>query len=1036
MSFVHLHVHSPYSFLDGAGRIADLVVAAAEQGMPALALTDHDSLGGAVQFVRACRAAGIKPLLGAEVTLEGGHHLTLLARGPEGYRNLCRLLSRAHLNNPRGRPAASLGDLAFFGEDLIALSGCRRGEIPSLVLRRRFREARDAALKYLKIFGPDRFFLELQNTMRPGDLALNRYLYQLAGHLKIKTVATNNVHYVRREDFRIHDLLTCVRHGIALEDPHPGRPLNAENYLKSAQEMALLFKAYPEALRQTLALAETCRPALEPQSCWRPTYPVPAGTTAAALLRHLTFEGAAARYGRVGPELVARLEHELEVITRLGYEDYFLIAWDLVRYARERGIACAGRGSAADSAVAYCLGLTEVDAFARGLLFERFLSLERAEKPDIDIDFDARYRDEVAAYVCRRYGEERVAAVATYATYRARSAVRDLGKAMGFKPGELDRLAKRLPYHLCADEIEGALDFFPELKDPAFRTPRYRELYRYCAAVAGLPRHPGTHLGGLIVAGVPLAQIVPLQRAAKGVVVAQWDKHDVEELGLFKCDLLSLRILSALEDTVAAVRQSQPAFDPAAIPEDDAATFELLHRGETVGVFQLESPAQRALQVRLEAQNMEDLVASVALIRPGPIKGNMVEPFINRRLGREPVVYLHPRLRPILEKTYGLILFQEQAIAVATEVAGLTPGEADRLRRAMSRSRSRREMEAIGREFVARAVANGLDEATARAIFAAIEGYASYGFCEAHAAAFAVTAYRTAYLARHHPAPYFAALLSHQPMGYYAAHTLVTVARNRGVGILPPDVNKSAAAFTVEGGAIRTGLTRVRGLSRRTLQALLRAREEGDFADLADFCRRVPAAEDEVTNLILAGAFDGLHPNRRATLWAFRAARKERAVSARGGHPHGSLTSAPGFPPDGVPDFSPAQKIYLEWRVLGFATGPHPMAPWRPVLARRGYLTARELAAVPHGQRVKVAGLPVAPHRPPTRSGRVVVFLSLEDETGLADVTVFEDRYHRYGALIFTDRPVPLAVHGTVQREGCGAGLVAEKILPFPVETG
>ncbi|MDI6907826.1 MAG: DNA polymerase III subunit alpha [Thermoanaerobacterales bacterium] len=1024
-SFVHLHVHSSFSFLDGASPVEDLAAAAAAAGMPALALTDHDNVSGAVRFHRCCRAAGIKPIQGTEVTLANGCHLVLLADGPEGYAALCRLLTRAHLENPRGAPRVGWDALAEAAREtpcLYALSCCRRGEVPGLVLAGRLREAEDAARRYRRLFGR-RFYLELIQDLTPGARDLNRRLAELAQCLGLETVATNNVHFAERDGFPVHDLLTCARTDTALEDVHPERRLNDQLYLKGPAAMEALFREHPRAVANALSLAETIRPALEQDVSRLPRYPLPPGWEAFTLLRHLVRRGAEKRYGCADGEVGARLEHELAVIGRLGFADYFLVAWDTARWARRQGIRCAGRGSAADSAVAYCLGITAVDPIARGLLFERFLSLERAGKPDIDIDFDARRRDEVAAYVSERYGgAAHVAWVATYQTYRARSAIRDLGRVLGMDEAFLDRLAKRMPPFLPADAIEEALEHYPELRDPAFHTGPCRRLYRYCAAVAGFPRFLGTHLGGLVLSGMPLAAVSPLQKAAKGVEIVQFDKDDVDELGLMKFDLLSLRALSAVEEAVENIRRADPSFDYDRLPEDDPRTYAMLRAGETVGVFQLESPAQRALQARLGASGMEDIVAGLALIRPGPIKGNMVDPYIARRQGREPVRFAHPALELILGKTYGVVLFQEQVIAIATAVAGFSPGEADRLRRVMSHHRSGREMEAIGEEFVSRAVANGVDEAVAREIFAGIRGYASYGFCEAHAAAFAVTAYRTAYLARHRPAEYFAALLSNQPMGFYNPNTLCVVARRRGVRILPPDINRSRERFTVEDGAIRVSLGRVRELSVGTLAALLAEREaKGPFASLEDFLARVRVARDEAASLILCGAFDALHPNRRVLL-----ARLGAAPPGTAGDKSALFAADAGRPAEG-PDFSAAEKRRLEYEVLGIYIHGHPLEERRAELASRGYLSSAGVGRAVDGQRVRVAGLVVRPHRPPTRSGRTVVFFSLEDEYGLADVTVFEDCYRRSGWVLFAGAEA-VGVRGVVRRRGGGAAVVAEEI--------
>ncbi|MBE3581429.1 MAG: DNA polymerase III subunit alpha [Thermoanaerobacteraceae bacterium] len=1018
--FVHRHVHSCFSFLDGASFPEALVQRAAEMGMAALALTDHSNVSGAPRFYRAAAQAGIKPIQGAEVVLEGGYHLTLLATGPQGYANLCRLLTRAHLSHPRGHPRCSWSDLEEHREGLIALSGCRKGEVPSLILERKYAAAREAALRYKSLWR-NFFYLELQDTLLPGNRALNRALVELGETLEIPLVATNNVHYVQKGNFPVHDILTCIRLGITLEEVHPHRALNDENYLKSSGEMAELFSFCPQALQNTLRIAAICRPVFDEGRGLLPRFPLPAGRSAEAFLRELVYRGAAERYPRLTPEIEERLQKELGVISRLGFADYFLITWDIVNYARSQGIRCAGRGSAGASAVAYCLGLTEVDPIIRSLAFERFMSLERAEKPDIDIDFDSRHRDLVAAYVYRKYGEEHVAAVATYVTYRARSAVRDVGKVFGYPPEEIDALAKTIPY-IPADQILPALDRFPELRRGPWKEEKYRRLFHFCGRLAGLPRHLGTHLGGLVVAGRPVADISPLQLAAKRVKICQLDRDDVEDIGLVKIDLLSLKALTVLEEAYREISKSEPGFAYEKIPLDDRATYRLLNAGRTVGVFQLESPAQRSLQTRLKAEDIEDVVASLALIRPGPINGNMVEPFIARRQGLEPISYLHPSLQPVLEKTYGVVLFQEQVIAIASEVAGFTPGEADRLRRLMTHGRSLQEMREIGEEFVRQAVAKGIEEKTARDIFSCLEGYASYGFCEAHAAAFATTAYWTAYLSAHYPAYFFASLLNCQPMGYYSPATLANEARTRGIKFLPPDVNLSGDRFTVEGDkAIRIPLSRVKGMRKETLARILEARRAAPFSSLPDFYHRTRTERDTLENLILCGAFDTLHPNRKALLaWL--------PEIARDSSPQITLNLGP--PPD-TADFPPEEKHLLEYEVLGLEIDKHFMGFWRARLSAEGYIPVGEALKTTHGRWVKVAGWPVRPHRPPTRSGKTVVFFSLEDETGLLDVTVFEDIYHKYGHLLFRPETVPLKVAGIIQRKGAGVTLVAREIFPF-----
>ena len=1018
--FVHLHVHSPFSFLDGASRIEELVQAAVEMGMPALALTDHNGLSGAVRFHKRATAAGLKPIIGAEVTLEGGHHLTLLAQDPEGYASLCRLLTQAHLSQPRLQPAASLAALREQQAGLLALSGCRRGEVPSLLLARRYREAEAAARRYVEIFG-ERFFLELQQLLLPGGVRLAADLAELGKHLGVEVVATNNVHYLRPDGFRLHDVLTCARTLTTLEEVHPERPLNAQEYLRSPAETEAQFAEYPEALARAEAIAERCEPALQPGRYRFPEYPTAPGETAAGTLARLALRGARQRYRPVTEEVAARLRHELSVIRELRFENYFLAVWDLLQFANQKDIRYAGRGSAADSLVAYCLGITRVDPVARGLLFERFMSLERAAPPDIDVDFQAERRDEVTQFLTERYGQEHVATVATYNTFQARSAVRDLGKAIGLSPEDIDRLAKRLPY-LSADAIEGAFARVPELRDSHLATERYRLLVELCRMAAGYPRHLSTHLGGVVVTGDPITNISPLQMAAKGVAVIQFDKDDVEDLGLVKLDLLCLRMLSAVDQSVRSIQSRDRRFDYDTIPHDDRATYDLIASTETVGMFQLESPAQRALHARLQPNRYEDLVAAVALIRPGPVQANMVTPYLERRAGREPVTYLHPALERILAKTYGVVLFQEQVIEIATAVAGFTPGEADTLRRTMTHHRSWEEMERIGAHFLEKAVARGVTEEVAREVFSYIRAYAGYGFCEAHAAAFADTAYKSAYLIAHHPADFYAALLSSQPMGFYPSNTLVWEAKRRGIAFLPPDVTRSAARFIVEEGAIRVGLVQVRGMGEESLRAILTAREiGGPFTSVADLARRTRVNQEVLRNLILCGACDELCAHRRQALWEC-----EAKVSGRPALPLAAGEAAPAQ----LADFSAREKWAQEYSVLGIALTRHPVGLVRARLRREGVVTVATAKRSRTGQRVRVAGLVIRPHRPPTKSGRTVVFFTLEDETGLLDVTMFESVYQRCGAAVFTQPVVTLA--GRLDRRGSAsapAALVVEEVL-------
>lgn len=1003
--FVHLHVHSPYSFLDGASSLEALLYQAAKWNMPAVALTDHSNVSGAVEFQKTALALGLKPIQGAEITTEDETHLTLLAENKLGYQSLCRLLTAGYAYGSRHQALVPWQALADNSQGLIALSGCHRSSVAQAILAKDYAQAKAEALRLVKIFGRGQIYLEMVHSYLPFTKHLLMKLFDLHEELHIPLVATNNVHYLRKGDFHIHDLLVCTRTQTKLGELHVERPLNGENYFASPEEMRERFAPFPDAIRNTLEIAQRCTVALDLERNLFPRYfPNQKPEKAFQVLRQLTWAGANRRYPVISNPLKERIEHELNIIEQLNVADYFLAVWDLVQYAQRENIRYAGRGSAADSVVVYCLEITNVDAFARGLLFERFLSLERAQRPDIDIDFDARYRDQVADYVYGRYGSEQVASVCTFQTYHARSALRDLGKALGFSPSELQQLTKNIT-GVPSDGIRALLGRLPELKRHPLHQAKYAKLLDYCAAINGFPRQIGTHLGGLVVSGEPLTSVTPLQPSAKGVLITQFDKNTIEDLGLIKIDLLSLRTLSAVSNTVQEIG---PKIKYNEIPTDDDATFARLQKGDTVGVFQLESPAQRSLQSRLQADRFEDIVASVALIRPGPIKGNMVDPFIARRHGREEITYIHPKLEEILAPTYGVVLYQEQVIEIATAIAGFTPGESDRLRKVMTKFRSQKEMEQIGTDFITKAVARGVEKETAVMIFSYIVSYAGYGFCEAHAAAFADTAYRTAYLLEHYPAQFYAALLNQQPMGFYPPNTLCVQARNRGIAILPLQINASDVEFTAGENSIRIGLKQVKGMETTFLDSIISARQGRDFSSVQDFVYRTNVNKDVAENLILGGAFDCFSDNRRALLWDLPKLYQSK---------QGSLfLETPTI--HAIPDFPPFDRWLKEYAALSLTAQGHIMDFFRPNLPK-GVLTCSNASLCKEGTLYKggslqVAGFVIRPHRPPTRSGKIVVFLTLEDESGLIDVTIFEDVYKRYAKIIFNE-PL-LLVTGEISR--------------------
>ncbi len=1014
MSFVHLHVHGPFSSMDGVSSPTALAAEAARAGMEALALTDRDTLAGAASFLQACRAHNLRAILGADVTLADGGRLILLAPDHHGYAALCRLLTQAHLEHPRGQPAVSRQGLETEGRHLLALSGGRTGPVEQAILSRQMDQALDRATYYRDLFGRDRFFFELPADRLPGNRPLIRMLRELGEHLGVDAVASGDVRYATKGEAWVHDLLVCARLGCDLETVDQERIFNAERYLKSPAEV-LDATGDARACSMTAEVAAYCATPLELGIRRYPDFPHQGD--AIEQLRHEVEAGARWRYGQPTEKVRQRLRHELDIIAHLGFADYFLCVWDVARWARRSGIRVAGRGSAADSAVAYVLGITDVDAAARGHLFERFLSEERAEAPDIDLDFDARFRDRVAEYVVERYGRQRVAAVAAYNTFGLRSAVRTLGRVLGFPPEELAQVSQRIPYYIPAGELQSALERVPELASLPIARQRLAPLTQATAAVSGLPRHLATHLGGLCITPGPVTDLMPVQRSAKGVIVAQFDKRDLEALGLLKLDLLSLRTLGAVDD---AVRLSSVDYER--IPEDDPETYARLRRGETMGVFQLESPAQRALQVRLGTNQLEDVIASVALVRPGPIKGNMVDPFVHRRRGREPVTYPHPDLEGILQRTFGVVVYQEQVIAIASAIAGFTPGEADRLRRVMSHARSPREMEDIGGLFRQRAIERGVDPAVARDVFACLEGYASYGFPEAHAVAFGMTAYRTAYLATHHPAPYFAGLLNNQPMGFYPVHTLVTELRRRGVSVHGPDIQHSQRQWDMEPtSGLRAPLTAIRNLPTVFADAVVAEREaHGPYRDLLDLCRRIHGPLDAFEGLVLAGACDGLNEGgRRRMLWSLPA---HLQLAHTGGLPLGLEMGQ-----EGQGDFSVREQWLQEASLLGFSPRGHLMELLREDLEEHGYLRTGQVRCAPHGLPLWVAGIPVRPHRPPTRSGQRLVFLSLEDEEGLVEVMVPEKVYQDCGPVLFPPAPV-LGIDGHVRRRGQGMSLIANRV--------
>jgi error-prone DNA polymerase len=773
--YVELHCHSNFSLLDGASHPEELVAWAAELGMGGLALTDHDAVYGIPRFVRAAQAHGIRPILGAELTLAGGHHLTLLVEDETGWANLCHLIGQARHNAPKGEAALPREELIGHTAGLIALSGCRQGEVAAALLAGDREAAMAAARRYRDLFGPSRFWIELQHHLLTDDDALLDGLAGLARHLGIGCVATNDVHYAARAGRRLQDVLVCIRHLTSLERAGGLLRPNSEFYLKPGWRLAPLFGAYPDTLANTVRIAERCRFKLRYGLQDLPLFPAPPGLDAAAYLGRLCREAVPKHYSDPPSRLEEQLAHELAAIERAGLANYFLIVWDIVRFARESGIRCQGRGSAANSLAAYLLGITPIDPLRHDLVFERFLSGEEGIVPDIDIDFQADRREEVIQYVYERYGVAQAAMACTLVTFRSRSAWRDVGRALSLPPESVSRAVEAMYEGPTADGRPPTAENEPVVSGRSSAvsenaTPPNDDLLAtlldLCRQIEGFPRHLGIHNGGMVITGSPLAERLPTEPATMpGRVVVQWDKEALEDAGLVKIDLLGLRMLSALAEAAEIVRETTgQAIDLDRLSSDDPAVYEMIAKADTIGVFQVESRAQAQILPLLQPRRFEDLIVSISLIRPGPIQGNMVHPYLRRRLGLEPVTYLHPLLEPALAETLGVILFQENVLKVARDLAGFTPGQGEHLRRALGGKWGEEAIEGFRSVFLEGARVRGVAEPVAAAVFAQLKAFGGYSFPKSHAAAFAVLVYQSAWLKRYHPAALYVALLNNQPM--------------------------------------------------------------------------------------------------------------------------------------------------------------------------------------------------------------------------------------------------------------------------------
>ena len=1041
--YVELHCHSNFSFLDGGSHPFELVARAAELEMPALAITDTAGVYGAVRFLQACRKLGVKPMIGTALEVDGAE-LVLIARNLRGYSNLCRLLTDAHQDQPKGEARAALETVAQHRGDLFYLTATDD--------ERRLRDMQEA-------LGRECVFSELHHHLRAEDSWILEGRAEMAARCGAPVVATNEVHYHARERRRLHDVLVAIKHRATLDEARTRLFSNSEHCLKGADELRPLFRGHEGALATTWEIAQECDVDLNFRKVRFPGFPVPAGETPFSFLYKLCFEGVRERYRPITIEVTKRLQRELEVIEKTGLAEFFLINWDLMRFARDHGVPGQGRGSAADSIVAYVLGITRVDPIEHNLLFERFLHEEMTSTPDIDIDFSTEHREQVIQYIYEKYGWERTGMVCNVVTFQPRMAIRQVGKALGFSAELLDRLAKGVDRWFTEDVEDSMLGAVPP---PDMRPQSWQHFLELCREVIEFPRHLSIHNGGMLVTGEPLVDIAPVEPAAmEGRRVVQFNKDDVEDLGLIKMDMLGLRTLSVVAEALEMIRDrtgERPDLDQLAL--DDPYVFEMCGAADTIGVFQIESRAQMQTLPRTRPKNFNDLVVEVAIIRPGPIQGNAVHPYIRRKQGREPVTYAHPLLEPVLADTLGVILYQEQIIEIAMHVAGMRPSAADGFRRAMTRHLNRVEMSSLEDEFVSGCLANDVPREVADQLFAAVQGFAVYGFCRSHAAAFARTSYETAWLKAYHPVEFGCGLLNNQPMGFYHPSVLVEDLKRHGVTVLPVEVNLSdvrclpealppAAAKISDPSqgppsstgpslprrpttisvfspstlpvknsaadyAMRVGFNYVRDLGEDGRDAIVEERgKNGPYRSFDDFLHRLrgaPVGPKAVRNLVMVGAFDALGTPRRDLLWGWQerwhghglrrgiSSQSELRLNAR----------APQLPT--LDEFDTNQ---LEYRISDLSTGHHLIHFCRGRLDEMGALPSHRLPSLRNGVEVRTGGLVITRQAPATANK--IRFFTLEDEFGHINVTIKPDVYERFRNI--ANRKPILVIDGVMQRQ-------------------
>ena len=1023
--YAELRVATSFSFLNGASLPEDLICHAAQKDIPAVAVIDVNGVYGAPRFHSAAKKAGIRALIGAELRMAESSsglrlatapretHLTLLAENRTGYKNLCRLLTAGALAHPKGEARYTWELVEQYAEGLRCLTGGDEGPLADPA------NAESALHKISGIF-KGRTHVELQRHHRRDEEHRNVALLDLARKMRLPVVATNGVRYARPEDKQLHDILTCIREGRNVDNAGRLLGINAERHIKSAGEMAALFADLPAAIDGAWELANTLDFTLANLGYQFPDFPLPEGETNDSYLRKMTWNAATVRFRPLTAKAQAQIEKELNMIEKLDLAGYFLIVWDIVRFCQREKILVQGRGSAANSAVCYALGITAVDPVKMDLLFERFLSEERGEWPDIDLDLPSGpQREKVIQHVYAKYGKHGAAMTANVITYRDRSAAREVGKALGFSLEQADKLSKTVSTWNFGEIRERMVNLPEQLAQSGFDPEdlRVQHFMRHYMQIQNLPRHLGQHSGGMVLAKGRLDEVVPLEPASMpGRVVIQWDKDDCSDLGLIKVDLLGLGMLAALEDAIPLIREHEgKEVDLAHLPQDDPLVYKMLNEADTIGMFQVESRAQMASLPRNAPKCFYDIVVQVAIIRPGPIVGGMIRPFFDRRQSRLPIEYPHPCLEPILKRTLGVPLFQEQLLRIAMVAANFTGGEAEELRRAMGFKRSMERMAEIETRLRAGMTKNGISGEAQDQIVKSITSFALYGFPESHAASFALIAYASAYIKARHPAAFYIALLNAWPMGFYHPATLIKDAQRHGLNVLPVDVNKSAWKCRWENGAVRLGLRFVKGLRA---ESGLRVEAAQPFASADELARRARLRDDQLTKLAYAGALASFGMTRRAALWQAAYAAKD-AGELFEGSTH-TLDSP-------LPEMGPAEDTMADYNSMELTAGRHLLEHFRPQLRKEGVLTAQQLKEVQNGTRAKTAGAVIVRQRPGTAKG--FVFLTLEDETGLSQAIVNPQLFADERATLLGNSG--LIVEGVVQNLEGQPSIRAEKFAPL-----